>query len=292
MSARLARTRRTKARMNQLERQIINVLIGDHPQSVRHVFYRMTDLRLPEPVEKSERGYVTVQRLMVQLRRQGLIPYGWITDATRRGYFTDTWSTPAEAVAQIAGLYRRNYWATAPCYVEVWVESRSIAGVVQADCERHAVPLYPAGGFTSLTLAWSAAEHIKHEACGRAVHVLYVGDHDPAGILIDRQIEAELRQHLDGQDLHFHRIGVTAEQIALIGLPTKPPKEKDRRGGFTGGTVEAEAMPAGILRELLNDAIERFVDPRELRVMQVAEEEERRALSLIAESMRLAGDAR
>jgi hypothetical protein len=32
------------------------VLAADHPQSVRHCFYRMTDPRLPEPVEKSDRG--------------------------------------------------------------------------------------------------------------------------------------------------------------------------------------------------------------------------------------------
>jgi hypothetical protein len=277
-------TRRTKAQMGQLARQIIDVLASDHPQSVRHIFYRMTDPRLPEPVEKSESGYTTVQRLLVKLRREGRIPYGWITDATRRGYFTDTWDTPAEAVEQIAGLYRRSYWATAPCYLEVWVESRSIAGVIQDDCERHAVPLYPAGGFTSLSLAFEAAEHMKRAALWRPIHVLYIGDYDPAGVLIDRQVETELRQHLDeDHELHFHRIGVTAEQVALMSLPTKPAKE--RRGGFTGGTVEAEALPAGAMRELLNDAIEQFVDPHQLRVLQVAEEEERHALKLLAADM-------
>jgi hypothetical protein len=204
--------------MEQLSRQIVHVLIADHPQSVRHIFYRMTDPRLPEPVEKSERGYVTVQRLLVHLRRRGLIPYGWITDATRRGYFTRTWSNPAAAVAEVASLYRRSYWASAACYVEAWVESRSIAGVIQDDCERHAVPLYPAGGFTSLSLAWDSAENIKHEAQGRPVHVLYIGDHDPAGVLIDKKVEAELRQHLDGHELHFHRVGVTAEQVEQMGL--------------------------------------------------------------------------
>lgn len=51
----MSRLRRTKAQMGQLGRQIVRVLLEDRPQSVRHVFYRMTDPRLPEPVEKSER---------------------------------------------------------------------------------------------------------------------------------------------------------------------------------------------------------------------------------------------
>jgi hypothetical protein len=53
----MTRIRRTKAQTAQLEAQIFDVLAQDHPQSVRHVFYRMTDPRLPEPVLKTERGY-------------------------------------------------------------------------------------------------------------------------------------------------------------------------------------------------------------------------------------------
>ena len=71
-----------------------------------------------------------------------------------------------------------------------------------------------------------------------------------------------------------------------MGLPTKPAKEGDRRGGFTGGTVEAEAMPAGVLRGLLRDAIEKFIDPRELAVLEAAEESERGWLHTIADNMR------
>ena len=81
----IKRARRTKAQVEQLEEQIYDVLAEDHPQSVRHVFYRMTDPRLREPVEKSEHGYAQVQSRMTKMRRAGTILYGWITDATRRG---------------------------------------------------------------------------------------------------------------------------------------------------------------------------------------------------------------
>ena len=40
----LKRDRRTKARLDILDQQeFLAVLREDHPQSVRHVFYRMTD---------------------------------------------------------------------------------------------------------------------------------------------------------------------------------------------------------------------------------------------------------
>ncbi|MBE0591199.1 MAG: hypothetical protein IH616_02215, partial [Gemmatimonadales bacterium] len=84
----IKRARRTRERVEQLDAQIIAVLSEDHPQSVRHVFYRMTDPRLAEPVEKSDRGYRHVQDRCVKLRRAGQIPYPWIADMSRRGYFT------------------------------------------------------------------------------------------------------------------------------------------------------------------------------------------------------------
>ena len=128
------RRRRTKAQIAQLNSQIIEVMSQDHPQSVRHVYYRMTNPRLSEPVQKTDKGYQQVQNRTAILRRQGLLPYGWITDATRRGYFVDTFRDAGDFIRQMAGLYRGDLWANADTYVEVWCESRSIAGVIEDTC--------------------------------------------------------------------------------------------------------------------------------------------------------------
>lgn len=70
----IKRFRRSGAQVAQLDKQIIDVLTGDHPQSVRHVYYRMTDPRLPEPVPKTDAGYRTVQNRCLLLRRSGAVP--------------------------------------------------------------------------------------------------------------------------------------------------------------------------------------------------------------------------
>jgi hypothetical protein len=274
------RQRRTKVQIEQLERQIVEVLAADHPQSIRHVFYRMTDPRLPEPVEKTERGYNQVQNRMTQMRRAAKLPYGWITDATRRGYHTNTFSGGGDFIAAMAGLYRGDLWIQAEHYVEVWCESRSIAGTIEDTCRDLAVSLYPAGGFTSLTLAYQAAESINAVTDGRPAEIIYIGDFDPAGVLIDRSVEAELRQHLDpGVELNFHRIAITPEQIADYDLPTKPRKAGERRARYIERTVEAEAMPAYRLRQLLREAVEQFLPEHALGVVKTAEASERACLA-------------
>ena len=78
-----ASLRRTKARMDQLRRQLHALLEAEHPQSVRQVFFRMTDPGLPEPVARSFGGYITVQRLLVRMRREGVVPRDWLVTDTR-----------------------------------------------------------------------------------------------------------------------------------------------------------------------------------------------------------------
>ena len=164
----------------RLAHQILDVLEADHPQSVRHVCYRLTDPRLAEPVDKSDAGYRAVQRRCLELRRAGRIPYGWISDATRRGYHVSTFADAGDFIRRMSGIYRAHIWTRELPHVEVWCESRSLAGVLQNECEALGVSLYPSGGFASATLAYEAATEIDRHGCDRAV-VLYVGDFDPAG---------------------------------------------------------------------------------------------------------------
>jgi hypothetical protein len=159
----------------------------------------------------------------------------------------------------------------------VWCESRSIAGVVVDLCEKLAVSLYPAGGFSSITFAYEAADFIRWEVedTGKKANVLYIGNYDPAGVLIDKSLENELREHLGDIDLLFHRPAITEEQIAEFNLPTKPRKETDRRAQHVRETVKAEAMPAHILRQMLCETIESYLPCGALHVAKVEEESQR-----------------
>ena len=170
------------------------------------------------------------------------------------------------------------------------VAATAIAGVIEKLCSELAVSLYPAGGFSSITLAYEAAEYINFLTDDGEIpaHVLYIGDYDPAGVLIDQSIESELREHLAPTvSLGFHRIAITPEQIVDLDLPTKPRKKTERRVSHIKETVEAEAMPAGAMRELLREAIERFLPTGFLEIARAAEESERAHLGRLAELARM-----
>lgn len=282
----IKRTRRTKAQVEVLDQQIVEVLEEDHPQSVRHVFYRMTDPRLPEPVEKSDRGYRHVQHRLKELRRAGRVPYSWVSDSTRTGFHVDTFGSAADFIKQTARWYRQDLWRDSDHYVEVWTESRSIAGTLLDTCQDLAVSLYPCGGFPSMSQAYQAAGFINEAAeySGKKPVILYVGDYDPAGVLIDQTLESELRKHLDC-GLEFIRLAITEDQIRDLDLPTKPRKKSDKRARHVKHTVEAEAMPAHILRAMVHDEIEAYLPEHALHVAKVAEQSEQSFLMGLAHDL-------
>lgn len=112
-AGKLKRLRRTNDELEQLDQQILGVLAEDHPQSVRHVFCRMIKPCLSQPVPKPDQGYRHVQDRCAKLRPLGRMPYSWITDMSRRDYFTYsaleavkiTEESERNLLAQMAGMF-------------------------------------------------------------------------------------------------------------------------------------------------------------------------------------------
>lgn len=243
------------------------------PASVRHVYYQAV---VAGVVEKTESGYVKVQRALADMRIKGVMPFEWIVDNTRWMRKPRSYDDVESCLAETAALYRKNLWAASDQAVEVWAESDSIAGVIQAITSRWNVPLMVTRGYTSLSFARSAVE--EWNRAGKDVTVYYVGDHDPAGLAI----EAKLVEYIDEwRDVYarVERVGVTWEQVERFNLPGGPPKKPY---GFPIA-VEAEALPPGVLRDLLDESIAEHVDQHQLEAHRVAEREERVLLRALAD---------
>ena len=99
-------------------------------------------------------------------------------------------------------------------------------------------------------------------------------------VLIDRALERELRTHLRADiPMDFRRIAINEEQVQEFDLPTKPRKEGDKRSQHIEYTVEAEAMPAHVLRSILRANVEVLLPENALHVAKVAEASERAHLA-------------
>ena len=259
MAALNGRKRRGHGEMAALRQRCIEFLTEQHPASCRNLFYRLLQDGL---VEKSERSYQGLIKHLVNFRRDGTIPYGWLADATRQGYHVNTWRDPESWQQAESSYYRWDMWAAVAHRAEVWCESASLSSVLLPVCQELAVSLYPCRGFSSIGFAYSAATEAKRLNPSKLI-VIYVGDFDFDGRNIDKALLKELRLHVADQfPIREQRIAVNADQVAALALPTR----LDRKGN---PSVQAEALPPLTMRKLLRDAIMEHLPPGSLERAQL-----------------------
>jgi hypothetical protein len=281
--------------MESIRSSIYSTLAAEHPMTVRQVFYALTTKGV---IAKTEAEYKsTVCRLLAEMRRSGEIPYEWLADATRWMRKPTTYSSAEEALQRTAELYRRSLWDGNSERVEIWLEKEALAGVLVDVTHEWDVPLMVTRGYPSMSFLHSAAEAIAGR--DQWTHIYYLGDRDPSGVDIDRAVVDGIGESLEaicephsvsgafGDHATFTRVAVTAVQIEMWDLPTRPTKrhKNDHRAKrFEGDSVELDAIPSSALRDLVRDAIEKHVDQHQLNVLQTTEAEERRLLLEMAET--------
>ena len=273
-SALSGKRRRTNAELEEIDHAIYKIAEAEHPVTVRGLFYRVMSRGL---VPKTENGYRVVQRQTLKMRRVQELPYSWITDGSRLRLKPTTYTSAQAALENTAKMYRRALWDDQGVHVEVWTEKDAIRGVIYPETAAYDVPLLISRGFSSETFLYQTATAINDE--GNDAVIYQLGDHDKSGVEAWDDIQRKLREFVDDYlDLTFERIAVTREQIAELGLPTRPDKTDS---GF-GPCVEVDAIPSSTLRDLVRDAIESWIDPDALRLTQIAERSEREVLMRIA----------
>jgi hypothetical protein len=247
--------------------------------TVRQVFYQLVSRGV---IAKTEAQYKqTVCRLLVEMRRDGTVPYGWIADNTRWMRKPRTFDSLRSMLEMSQQTYRRALWNDQACYVEVWLEKEALAGVLVDVTVEWDVPLMVTRGYPSVSFLHSAGEQIAGVDC--PVWIYYFGDRDPSGVDIDRFVERELRRHAPDCDLTFERVAVLPEQIQQYALQTRPTKKTDSRAkSFRGESVEVDAIDPDTLRSLCEACITRHVDSEQLQRTQAVEEAERETLAALA----------
>ena len=267
----IKRSRSTKAEMQARRDALLAIVYAMKPMTVRQVFYQATVRGL---VEKSEAGYAKVQTDLVQMRKAGELPYHWLADNTRWQRKPDSYRDVAHMLEETAAFYRKNLWASADCYVEIWLEKDALSGVVYPITSKYDVPLMVARGYASLSFLASAADYIK--GLSVPTFIYHLGDYDPSGVNAGEKIEQTLREMAPAAEIHFERLAVNLDQIREWCLPTRPTKTSDTRAkNFGDISVELDAIQPDRLRELVDNAITAHLPQRQFEVMRVAEESER-----------------
>lgn len=215
-------------------------------------------------------------------RMCGYIDWNHIEDRTRNLEHLPHWANPADIIDTVSRQYNVDLWEDQDYRVEVWVEKDALAGVIEPTCDQWDVPFLSCRGYTSQSEMWTAGmrmvEHINND---QKIVVLHLGDHDPSGIDMTRDIKEQLftfiGSHIAGKyggtinfnqfSEHFElrRIALNWDQIEEYDPPPNPAKLSDSRAAdyvmrFGHESWELDALEPAVLAGLIADNVEPLID--------------------------------
>lgn len=229
--------------------------------TLRQLFYQFVSRDLI-PNRQSE--YKRLGSIINDGRLAGLIDWNHLVDRTRSLRSLNHWDDPSDIIDASVDQYHTDLWAGQRYRVEVWVEKDALTGVIGRSADRLDCPWFSCRGYTSQSELWGAARrHLRYETDGQRVIVIHLGDHDPSGVDMSRDIADRLA--LFEASTTVERIALNMSQVRQYNPPPNPAKMTDSRAaGYIEqhGTEswELDALNPEILDSLISDAVLRYRD--------------------------------
>jgi hypothetical protein len=256
---------RSLALIERLDAIATEYMAQDLVLSVRQLYYQMVARAF---VENTERSYGRIAALVNDARLAGLIDWDSIEDRTREFKKQPRWDSPSEILRAVSRQYHEDLWAGQPNRVFVIVEKEALAGVLGGVCRKFDVPLLAARGYPSGTvLREFALEDLRAAIrAGQQPVILHLGDHDPSGLDMSRDLEERLALFAgEGADVRLDRIALNWDQIHELNPPPNPAKETDVRFAeyrrkFGDESWELDALSPAHLLDLVTTHVEALIE--------------------------------
>lgn len=258
--------------------------------TLRQIYYQCVSRDL---LPNRQDEYKKLGDLLADARLAGLINWEHIVDRTRNVMGNRHWERPSELVQQSAQQYAIDKWRNQDHYVEVWIEKQALEGVIERMCGTLDVPFFCCRGYVSLSEMWSASQRLLFQLQqDKQVHIVHLGDHDPSGIDMSRDVKTRLEMfvdaHMQGQHKRVHvlRAALNMPQIERLNPPPNPAKISDSRAAgyiekFGESSWELDALNPTELNAIIERAVMQFRDSAKWEESVMQEEKGRRTLEAI-----------
>ena len=229
--------------------------------TIRQLYYQFVARDL---IRNNQNEYKRIVQIMNDARMAGMIDWAHIVDRTRFLRGNGHWTHPADILKSAAYGYMTDRWRFQEERVEVWIEKDALVGVITQPCSTWDVPYFACRGYSSVSELRRAGQRLaRYERGGQHTTVIHLGDHDPSGIDMTRDIEDRLR--IFGSSVDVVRLALNMDQVEQYGPPPNPTKMTDSRSngyvdlhGFE--CWELDALDPTTIRDLVETKILEHLD--------------------------------
>lgn len=248
---------------------LINQILDEYSRNGYMLTLRQTYYQLVARgyIPNNEKSYTNIGNLVNDARLAGLIDWHSIVDRTRFLNRNSHWNSPVDIIESAIESFALDKWENQPEYVEIWIEKDALIDIVGQACKPLDVPFFSCRGYTSQTAMWEAAQRIQEQNnLGKNCHIIHLGDHDPSGIDMSRDI-FERMNNLFGADVELKRIALTMDQVEAYNPPPNPAKITDTRyeryiSKYGNESWELDALDPTMLNRLITDNVLEFRDEK------------------------------
>jgi hypothetical protein len=262
--------------------------------TLRQLFYQFVS-RPALGLANTFDDYKRLGRTVTDARRVGLIDWDAIEDRTRNVRRLPTWDDPSEIVGACADQYREDVWASQPYRPEVWIEKDALTGVIEGVSEEFRVPWFSCRGNVSDSEMYAAGKRFARViGQGQVPIVLHLGDHDPNGLDMTRDIQDRLVMFAR-REIGVQRLALNLDQTD--GLPPNFAKETDSRYAAyvrqfrTRKCWELDALSPDVISNLVRAEFESLIDQDAWAAAIAGEDDNRSILTSAADNWSLVKSA-
>lgn len=255
--------------------------------TLRQLYYQFVSRNL---IPNHDKEYDKLGSIINDARLAGLVDWDAIVDRTRNLRSLSHWESPAEIAQGCVDSYRIDKWADQPHRLEVWIEKDALVGVIERACNLLDVPFFSCRGYTSQSEMWAAAQRLQaYRDAGQEPIIIHLGDHDPSGIDMTRDIDDRLALFMDGQ-MEVKRVALNMDQVKTYSPPPNPAKLTDSRcrdyiSKFGNKSWELDALEPKVIDALVQRTIKHYRDGTRWNLSKDREEEGRSRLASMVEEL-------
>lgn len=276
------------SKANKERLALINEIIEEYKAegytlTLRQLYYQLVSR---DVVANKQEEYTKLSKLLKEGRMSGVVDWSAIEDRLRQIRRSPTWENPEAILQAAAEQFALDSLKGQEVYIECWVEKDALSEIVKRAADEYQVPVMVNRGYGSVSMIYDAYKRITKaykDGAERAV-ILYLGDHDPSGLDMIRDIQARLDEML----VTFYGIGdftlevaplaLTTEQVNEYNPPPNPAKFSDPRAGWymeNFGTTswEVDALEPRVLNSLITEGITSRLDLASFQAIKQREEE-------------------
>lgn len=232
--------------------------------TLRQLYYQLVARAY---IENKAQEYQKVSRIVTKARYNGLIDWDIIEDRSRISLIPYHYKNIPDFLMSMADSYRLDRWEGQEYYLELITEKDALSSVLSPIVyEKYHITFNVVRGYSSVTKLYEMSRRIlKAVEIGKKPVILYIGDHDPSGLDMLRDIEERLRELTYGLKTEIVHVALTTEQIAQYNPPPNFAKLTDRRAEnyirlFGRESWEVDALRPDILVNILETAIQSYLD--------------------------------